>query len=1075
MVVRLKEAVRLSELALNVYRNLRPQDYVGNLAPSLGLIIQRDLGVSNVIVSYEFLDSLTFLLLTHFREPVKEALKIVNATLQSVSGGIVLSLTHAMGLGKTHFLTILYHLYVNIPDRWSELEKIATQRPDIEDLLKTLRDINYKVDIARKTLVIPIDLKYLPPSYMPYNALFEYIKRVFEKKMLWLKREGITENKLTEFKDLLDDLSKRKPKDAARVFSEALGGLSLSIPVLILVDELYASVVEVFEGGSDIYADSLRDVLVFISSLVDELQGREPVVLVYASAQQDIQRWKDIMNSRGESWAVLLRGAVSLFEDRMLRFSARSVKDVTEEEALEIVKKRILEFQAPLSSILREFEKVKQVLTDIVGADVANNFVEKLKLTYPFSPTYEEFVRKLVVPIYGGDFSNAQHLRDLIKISSTVLGRALEDEESSLVSIAHIEHEDIKHCLHEDSAKLWWSNVVSWDRYIDNTYKDHVEKKMLKRAVRSIYVKSVTDNVSDLIEMLRLRPETLTPDNISRRALHQRALILSLVGVVDVNELHKSFRVLDELENIPYIHVIRRDETRYYLASFVGNPLQMINSMRDEILRKHRDERGQLDVAKALDYLREKLKEHELVSRFKEKASLNFEFVKLEDFDTDGFLKYIDSSVFTILVLSPLDIAEKTLLKGISNEEILNKIKQSLEQNRNRINTLNMFAVVIPLVDKSSLERILTSLANIEASESLLRILTNTEALNIIASQEVERRRDLREYMTRRGRTEDELRRIVIEIIVKLKERLESFAQQLTTISVQDFVSEYTGLFKKVISYDPTSEAFVDKPITVKVEGEVKVLDKVFAAIPVWMANTIMSVLSVKYASDIKAQLQHWFRRLVKIDHVSKELIKRGMFELEAETLKEPLIRGWREIPIKPRSIEDTEVAIKDLNGVIIEDDVLGKIELAVETVNGVSKRIILKRLRLPSPPPQPPPPRGVTGFTITGVDDVSIFLNSLTTAQRSALFEKIGLVHLHTELNLEERGVEKKAATIDIEGSTEVILDFVDPLTRYFNKYRDSIRQCNLQVRLASEVSEEVVVRELRRLGIKRESVTLR
>jgi hypothetical protein len=288
-------------------------------------------------------------------------------------------------------------------------------------------------------------------------------------------------------------------------------------------------------------------------------------------------------------------------------------------------------------------------------------------------------------------------------------------------------------------------------------------------------------------------------------------------------------------------------------------------------------------------------------------------------------------------------------------------------------------------------------------------------------------------------------------------------------------VSEYTGLFKKVISYDPASGTFVDKPITVKVEGEVKALNKVFAATPVWIANTIMSVLSVKYASDIKAQLQHWIKRLVKEEHVREKLIEKGMFELEAETVKEPLIRGWQEIPIKPRSIEDIEVAIKDLNGVIIEDDVLGKIELTVETVNGVSKRIILKRLMLPPPPPPPPPPRGVTGFTITGVDDVSIFLNSLATAQRSALFEKIGLVHLHTELKLEERGVEKKATTIDIEGPTEVILDFVDPLTRYFNKYRDSIRQCNLQVRLTSEVSEEVVVRELKRLGIKTERVTLR
>ena len=172
MVVRLKDAVKLTELASRVYRGLHPEEYVGKLAPSLGLVVQRDLRVASVEVSYEFLDPVTFLLLTHFREPVKEALGAINTALQSVGGGVVLSLTHAMGLGKTHFLTILYHLYVNIPDRWEKLASLVMQRPDVEDLLKTLRDINYKVDVARKTLVIPIDLKYLPVGYNHYEALF---------------------------------------------------------------------------------------------------------------------------------------------------------------------------------------------------------------------------------------------------------------------------------------------------------------------------------------------------------------------------------------------------------------------------------------------------------------------------------------------------------------------------------------------------------------------------------------------------------------------------------------------------------------------------------------------------------------------------------------------------------------------------------------------------------------------------------------------------------------------------------------------------------------------------------------
>jgi hypothetical protein len=232
--------------------------------------------------------------------------------------------------------------------------------------------------------------------------------------------------------------------------------------------------------------------------------------------------------------------------------------------------------------------------------------------------------------------------------------------------------------------------------------------------------------------------------------------------------------------------------------------------------------------------------------------------------------------------------------------------------------------------------------------------------------------------------------------------------------------------------------------------------------------------LNVKYASDIKAQLQHWIRKLVKEDYVREEITRKGVYELEAESIKEALIRGWREILIKPSSIKDIEIAIKDLNGIIIEDDVLGNIELKVETVRDEGERIILRRLILPPRPPPHPPPRGVIGFAIAGVDNVSMFLNSLTTAQRSVLFEKVKSIHVHTELELKEKEVEKEVAKIDIEGSIGVIIDFTEPLTRYFNRYRNSIKQCNLQAKLASEVSEETVIQELRKLGIKIESITL-
>jgi len=463
-VVRLKDAVRLTDLADKVYKNLEPGKYVGNLAPSLGLIVQRDLGIADVEVSEEFLNPETFLLFTYFREPVKEALRSINEALQG--GGessVVFSLTHAMGLGKTHFLTILYHLYLNVPERWENIKKGSAQKPGLQELVKTLEEVKYNVDVAKRTLLIPIDLKYRPMELTRYEALFEYLKRIIERKETWLK-QVISEKGLAELKDLLGNLSEKDPLQAAKELVMVLDKHSIRLPVLILVDELYASAIEAILGKSEEEADDLIKVLVFISSLIDNLEGKQPAVLVYASAQQDIQSWNNIEVLVKENWPEslrLLKTTVGHFKNRMQRFSMKSVGEVTEEEALEIVKKRIVEFIAPLDKILEEFNEVKEVLTSIVGQDIARAFVEKLKTTYPFSPIYEEFVRKLVVPAYGGDFSNAQHLRDLIKISSSVLGRAINDGESTLVSIAHIEHDDIKHVLQEEAARLWWSNIMS--------------------------------------------------------------------------------------------------------------------------------------------------------------------------------------------------------------------------------------------------------------------------------------------------------------------------------------------------------------------------------------------------------------------------------------------------------------------------------------------------------------------------------------------------------------------------------------------------------------------------------------
>jgi len=125
----LKETIKLNEFASRIYRYLEPQEYIGKLAPSLGMIIEKDLDISHVIVSEEFLDTAAFISLTYFREPLLEALKAVNTSLQKIAEAIpVIPLTHAMGLGKTHFLTLLYHLYTKAPHAWINIEKYAKEK-----------------------------------------------------------------------------------------------------------------------------------------------------------------------------------------------------------------------------------------------------------------------------------------------------------------------------------------------------------------------------------------------------------------------------------------------------------------------------------------------------------------------------------------------------------------------------------------------------------------------------------------------------------------------------------------------------------------------------------------------------------------------------------------------------------------------------------------------------------------------------------------------------------------------------------------------------------------------------------
>ncbi len=1054
----LKETIKLNEFASRIYRYLEPQEYIGKLAPSLGMIIEKDLDISHVIVSEEFLDTAAFISLTYFREPLLEALKAVNTSLQKIAEAIpVIPLTHAMGLGKTHFLTLLYHLYTKAPHAWINIEKYAKEQTS--DLL---HKTNYKLDVAKRTLIIALDLKHTPANIPPYQALFFITLRIFRKyKAKYLLNE-VPESKIKKFEEFLEEAHMYAPKEAAQKFVSNLLDLAITIPVLIIVDELYAGVFEAVEGASPDTIDNLRKTIMFLTAIIDELRGKVPAILVYASAMQDVLRWRNIVKTIEEAKLhdkvstkiAFLNEAVRYFEDRTSRVMPISVRDVNEEEALEITKKRILEFTKPLTTIheTADFDALYKALREVIGEIEARAFIEELKRTYPFSPAYRELVKKLINPSYSSDFVSGklQHLRDLIKISSTVIARIIEKtgERDWFISIAHVDHNDLKHLLDEGYANEWGKVLSTCREYAERVKRetnDPTLSRIFHGLLSSIYVKSVTNNGWDVINILTKSPESLTAEDLDKRALFRNKLIMSVIGIDGIDGLRKVHDALRRLEMTPYVQVIERSDGSYYMLSFLTNPYQLLRSAQEEELNKFVDVNGKLNLRKAIDYLREKLEEYALVSTFKEKSPLNIEFSLINDFkgDKPRFLNYLNKEHFTILILSPINVAEEILLKSYK-VNIVEKIKEAVSKHCNDIKSLNMFAIVVPEVSGKSLERIMKALTEIVASSLVIDMLKTSK-----------RRREFAERVKRENepllklipdiRSEEYFKEIILEILENFRRKLENYAQQLSNAAVQDFISEFLSLFKYAISYDSLKGNMEVYVISVRPGETVRKLPSFFASFPVWLSTTLSGKLKIKDVSGIQAELINWLKK----EAVKKEelLLKHRPLEYYIDSIIECFRKGWSEIPIKPVSIKAAENAIKALAGREIPLD-----SKTIVVDIDEKEKLITVRLKIRLPPP-PSPPVAVKGITITGVDNVLVGLVSINMLkQYSRTFDL---------------QIEGKESYILVKGPVSKLIDVTKTINRYINKYRNDITYSKLHIEFIKPLEKEKAVEIIKQTGL--------
>jgi len=823
-----EEAPKLEDLVepsdfVYAYKDLAPTNYIGRLAPSLGLLITHKLYKPALAISKEFVDCELFLGMTNL-SPFLEALKNVNKTLQGASGSITLPLTHEMGFGKTHFETLLFHLYTEVPRRW----KLICSKVELEDAVEKLTvNALYKPNIAEKTIVLALDLKSLPELMDPYNALFENSVRLIKE---YKSGDG-------DLIKLMRTLGKTEPERAATDLAKFVIKTGVTTPFLILLDELYARAFETAEGGDQKQIKSLINLMIFITSFIDALKEYSPVVLVYASAQQDINRWDDLAKLK-DHFAKLKPSVASLisvvehFKDRTSRVEI-PVKRITSEDAVEVALKRLIRYKAPRKEISKSIARVlMEMVEDYTGEGVdAIGYYNQLLKTYPFTPTYNLLVRKLLTPTIGGDLPRSQHIRDLLKVTASLIAKIYGSgdwERVSLISLAYLTHDDVNHLL-DERYSMEWGRLYSTCMSSIAEIKDEDVKFLAEKMLSVVYLKSLTTNIVKLLDMIRT-PEMLPREEILLRGTSRNDLIFSLVGAVPNEILPKFHDAYDRLVRSPSVIDVEYEGKKYLLLSFAFNPMELIESFKNEEMAKLRTPEGVADYRRMIDYFRNHLeREYNLTGRFTQRSEgknrpklvlLNYNLITAKD---EGgrpkFLNYLDRDRFTVLVLTPWSIAEKAI-ESKEPVDFADEVMKIVQNSKEKIPYPNMVAIIVPSIGKDVIERLCNRIAEVHAARRVVSHL-RVEKVEEMKRKRLELARRASTYQTLIDllkEREEKFEDIILEVIDTLQKKIEDYAKNSTNTAVQDYVSELIGSFRHIIYFDVNKDAFVKDVLRVKYE-----------------------------------------------------------------------------------------------------------------------------------------------------------------------------------------------------------------------------------------------------------------
>ena len=593
---------------------------VEQLAPSLGSIIYGFItGVSkNPYVNPDY-----FLKITYFTDNFRKVLKDIFAALES-GGTYTTMLNLDMGTGKTHLMTLIFHLYSTIPSRYKELEISARNK------IMALKELGYDLKTSQRTAILPIDFRH--PS-------FKDMIRAFEKSLKLTGDEEaaryIARNiEKSEDMEIFTNISAR----------ELAEKINRRTNLIILLDELFYGVFYVKDAVKDV----LRFVTDFVSARRKYSDNKESAIILFvATARKDSDRWAvEKLDIAKEDKRLV--NQVESFVEQMSRILTQSnTVWLDAQEGLKIIYSRL----------------------DLGEYNPEN--------PYPFSAHFKGFVERLIKA--DSDIPQAQHLRSLIKAMALFAKMAYE-ENSPWITPGHF-NEDILNVLFPTSEEL----AIQYKTMLSQstTYAREKSNKALEYAIRAIFTCSIVGDIRKLLEAIIAAKSGIDAKIPSADEKYIED-VLKILGFED-DLIAESVRLLDETPNIQPIKV--REIPRYFVVpseNLYGIYVKLIEQRTKELF----DQRVEIakEILRNLPLTRisaswyEIRIEEDLPSKI-EKMDSNklYLYIIINQVKQDDIRNWLMGKGHNLVVLTP-DLNENVLQSIIGYKAIYDSTQEFLER-----------------------------------------------------------------------------------------------------------------------------------------------------------------------------------------------------------------------------------------------------------------------------------------------------------------------------------------------------------------------------------------------------------